>query len=245
MEKCYSIIEAFESTVATLLMHKKEFLKLIVIDLLGVLAVAYISMSHTASTMKLVFVSGIIYFLSFILVLAYIALFLKAFKREKVSFVEALNKLATIKVVKGLLVFGLMFMGVLVVSIFLLISMQLLVNVFFGAYAVTIVQILTIACLLPGLYYGGRYAMFAMVSLINGRSALEAVKESYKLTFLKLSLIVLGFSLVCSGVMILIIGICAVVSIDSIILISPVLMVLSKPLMHGTMTHLYLQLKKQ
>ena len=37
MEKLYSIIEAFKSTVATLLMHKKEFLKLIALGILVLL----------------------------------------------------------------------------------------------------------------------------------------------------------------------------------------------------------------
>ena len=249
MEKRYSIIEAFKSTVATLLMHKKEFLKLLAVDIVLILSITCMGMLQIASAAKIVLFVGT-YFLIIVFALTSLIMFFQAFKGEKVSFIEALNKATTVKMIRRFVAFWLMAFGTIIAFMLPLIGLISLVNVFAGIYAYIINIILIVVYLLPGFYYGGRYSMFAISALVNGSPVIESVKESYKLTPLKFLWVFFGFSFIVGLIVGLIGGAITVIfnhftlPIVALVLVS-LLGVLIKPLMHGITTNLYLQLKNQ
>lgn len=248
MEKRYSIKNAFTTTLATLISYKKEFLKLIVLELLMQLPSLYSSVTPTVGVAFKAFSLGVD-FLSFVLMVTGSRMFLQAFKGEQVSFIGALNKVATAKIIRNFLLLCLMFLGALIAFVVPLILVVALINTYVAMpYAYIIDGIIIVACAISAFCYVGYYSIFAFPALADGNSALESLKKNYELVSLRLMLIVLGSILLYGGLIGLIAGALVVInlSMELIIIqyIVPLIGVLVESISIGVFTNLYLQLKK-
>jgi hypothetical protein len=249
MEKRYSIKNAFTATFSTLLMYKTEFFKLIAISLLFQLPSIFLLVTQSTS-IALKALAGGLNLLSFIFMLTCIVMFFQVFKDEQVSFVKALNKATTVKIIRNFLLLCLMYVGALMSFIVPLTLAVILINSYLAiSYAYIINGILITACVFPGIYYLIRYLMFALSALIDGNTVLESIKKSYTMTSLKMVLIVLGYScllalpfLILSGIAIASLSIVGIITMNIIFLLMNILI---KPIATGTMVNLYMQLKDQ